>query len=140
MKIIKTIYILFFVLIFASCKKTQNQSVPYVPVNITIYPSLPQYIKLTTIGGWAYVSGGSKGIIVYRKSNDEFMAYDRHCPYKVEDGCVVAIDSTTNIIVKDKCCNSQFILTDGSVSNGPATTGLLKYATTYNGNALTINN
>jgi nitrite reductase/ring-hydroxylating ferredoxin subunit len=140
-KLFSCLFLIICVSSFLCCKKTtQNQGIPYVSVNTTIYPSLPQYIKLNTVGGWVYVAGGSKGIIVYRKTNEAFMAYDRHCTYQPEKGQVVYVDSTSNITIKDPLCNSQFLLTDGSVYSSPATMGLKSYATSFDGNALTITN
>lgn len=87
-----------------------------------------------------YINGGVKGIIVYKKSTDEFMAFERCSPYQPDQECAVVVDTTNNIIVKDPCSDSRFLLTDGSVQQGPATQGLKKYYTSWDGNALIISN
>lgn len=111
-----------------------------VPVNITIYPSTPAYFKLSAIGGWQYLNGGVKGIIVYHKDMNEYVAFERNSPYQPDNGCIIQVDTTNNIICFDPCSNSKFLLTDGSIQQGPATINLKKYATYWDGNALKISN
>jgi nitrite reductase/ring-hydroxylating ferredoxin subunit len=123
----------------SSCKKSTEPYVPYVRVNFTISPSDPQFNKLNVPGGWVYVTGGSRGIIVYRKSNDEFLAFDRHCPFQVADFCRVSVNNT-QIMAKDTCCGSEFVLTDGSVAKEPANRPLLQYQTGWDGFNLQVFN
>lgn len=123
-----------------SCKKGKNQTIPYVPVNIYINPSDPLYIKLAVPGGWLYLNGGSRGIIVYRRTVEEFVAYDRHCTYNVDDQCGKVSVNSTQIMAVDSCCLSEFVLTDGSVSKGPANQPLHQYQTSWDGNTLRIFN
>ncbi len=130
-----------FLLLLSSCSKNNNTNwIPYVPVNIDIYPANPQYININVIGGWVYVTGGSRGIIIYRFSQDEFYAFDRHCPYQPTNSCgKVKVDSD-NITLADSCCGSKFIIVDGSVIQGPAGLPLKKYKTYYDGTTLHITN
>lgn len=126
--------------VFTSCKKKQQGVIPYVAVNIYIYPSDPNFNQLNVPGGWAYVNGGSKGIIVYRRSNEDFVAFDRHCPYLPENSCSRVSVNSTQITAVDTCCGSEFILTDGSPTKSPATVPLQFYQTSFNGNELRIYN
>lgn len=125
---------MFFWLVFLiSCKKDINNPVPNVHFDITIYFNLPSYSSLEGIGGWAYVDGGSKGIIVYRKSQDEFLAFDRHSP--ANDGiCDKALEVDTNnfLQLNDLCSGAKFSLLDGSAISG-ANIGLRQYNTEFNG-------
>ena len=124
--------LLFLSLIFSpGCRKNKNV-VPYVPVDIYINISLPAYSDLNIIGGWAYVSGGSKGLIVYRQTADIFMAYDRHCTYNADNPCGSAIVDSTGLYAKCDCDGSKYQLYDGQVVNGPATYALKQYQTSYN--------
>jgi nitrite reductase/ring-hydroxylating ferredoxin subunit len=137
------IIFLFFIISFLlfACKRNSDEYIPNVPVNITIYPSNPQYFKLTTVGGWMYISGGVRGIIVYRNSINDFSAYDRNCSYQPQNACsTVNVDSSNNIYAFCPCCSSQFVLTDGSVAKGPANFPLKSYRTFFDGNALQISN
>lgn len=137
----KLIHTLFFgLLLFSSCNKDpKNDIIPYVPVNINIYVSDPAFFELSVIGGFTYINGGSKGIVVYRQTQDVFLAFDRHCTYNVNDACSVQADSSL-VFLEDSCCGSSFMLFDGSVSKGPATIPLKQYATSFDGNVLLISN
>lgn len=134
-----TSLVLLTALLLGGCKKEQ-QGVPYVYVNLTIYVNDPQNIALTTVGGWKYFSGGYNGLIVYRKSPGEFMVYDRACPvHPDEAGTQIEVDSS-NIILKDDVCESQFLFSDGSTIGGPAIIPLTHYPNTFDGSTLRIVN
>ena len=135
----KYLKIILIITVLIGCKRNQQQ-IRNVPVNITIYPSTPAYFNLSVPGGWVYINGGVKGIIVYKKSNDEFLAYERCSTYEPENECAVNVDTTNNVILIDPCSNSRFLITDGSVQQGPAFQSLKKYFTSWDGNALYISN
>ncbi|MBL4623978.1 MAG: hypothetical protein JKY42_02375 [Flavobacteriales bacterium] len=127
-------------ILFLGCSKSSDTGIPYVQVNIQLYTTDPVFFNLSAVGGWEYINGGSKGILVYRSGIDEFKAYDRHCPYQPGDACSkISVDSS-NIIAIDTCCGSQFVITDGQVTNGPAVEPLKEYQTSYDGTVLTITN
>lgn len=123
---------------FGGCKK-DNNAVPVVYTDVFLYTTDPAFAPLNATSGYIYVTGGSKGIIVYRKSQTEFMAYDRHCPYKVADGNVVTVDAS-GLIATDAVCGSKFLITDGSPNQGPAINSLKQYQTTFDGTVLHIFN
>jgi hypothetical protein len=127
------------VLLTSGCKKEQ-QGVPYTYVNLTIYVNDPQNVALATVGGWKYYGGGYRGLIVYRKSQAEFMVYDRACPVHAdESGALIVVDSS-NIILKDDLCGSQFLFSDGSTIGGPAIIPLTRYPTIFDGTILRVQN
>jgi len=113
-----------------SCEKDNQHPVPVVPVEFTINIESTQYIELNNIGGWAYFSGGYRGIVIYRWSFDEFRAFDRACPYHPYDECgfVKVIDPPTAIC---ECCGSMYLLLDGSVITGPSKYPLRQYRTYF---------
>lgn len=125
--------------LFSTCKKEQ-QGVPYAYVNLTIYVNDPQNIALTTTGGWKYFPGGYRGLIVYRKSPGEFMVYDRACPVHSDESSALIVVDSSNIILKDDVCESQFLFSDGSTIGGPAVIPLTHYANTFDGTTLRIAN
>lgn len=127
-------------LLQAGCKKEDNIGVPLTNVDIYVNINLPEYNDLTVTGGWVYLTGGSEGLIVYRKSPDEFTAMDRHCTYQPENLCHVTVDESGIIARDTTCCNSAFLMLDGSVTEGPAALGLKLYHTTFNGTTLHIFN
>ncbi len=128
-------------LLIIGCRRDRNNVIPNVLVDIEFNINNPEYINLTAVGGSMYLSGGSRGIVVYRLSQDEFVAMDRHCPYNPEDACgQVEFDSSSAVILKDNCCGSQFLITDGSLQSGPATNSLKRYQTFFDGTILRIYN
>ena len=94
----------------SSCRKENDSQIPNVPVNLTLYLSLPEYSALNSVGNSITINGGYKGIIVYRKSIDDFAAYDRACPYDpTASGSILNVDSSL-VQVKDDKCGSRFSL------------------------------
>ena len=130
-------------LLFMGCKKNGNQNpIPSIPFDITINIEFPSYSSLIGVGGWTYVVGGSKGIIVYRKSVDQFVAFDRQSPKDINNTCSSALtpDSTNFLQLIDICSGAKFSLYDGSAISG-SEFGLRQYQTVWNGtNSLRIYN
>lgn len=141
--------ILFFALVITfsaiSCKKKKSQSntsnpVPNLPVNIKIYPNDPLYYKLQTIGGWMYVNGGINGLVVYRKSNEEFVAIERTSSYYPDNAAAKVKVLGDNFTLRDTVSDSRWQIIDATVTKGPAEWPLRKYGTSFDGNLLSIVN
>ena len=132
----------FLLLLQTGCRKEMSIStgVPMVPVNIVLYVNNPGYAALNAIGGWMYVDGGVKGILIYRDSPNSFRAYDRNCTFQPLNICSTVYVDNTQIIAVDTCCGSKFSIVDGSVINGPAALSLQQYFTSYDGNLLHVYN
>lgn len=125
----------------SSCdEKIQHDTIPYVPFYAQIDVNSTEYIDLNTIGGWVYLTGGYKGILVYRISNEQFVAFERACPYDpTHNESRISMDKN-NITCSCNICESEFIILDGSVSKGPSTLPLMALYTYYDGYTLRINN
>ncbi len=136
----KWFYILLIPIFFLSCSKNENSNIPLVNVNVTINVNDPAYISMSVPGGWTYINGGSRGIIIYRVSTNEFKAYDRHCTYDSSNSCALVSVDVSNITALDDCCGSKFLLTDGSVTKAPASLPLKQYQTSFDGSVLRIFN
>ena len=120
-------------MLLTSCKEKEVYPIPNVPVNITLNLDLPSYQNLNAPGGWVYVDGGSRGIVVYRNF-DEFVALDRHSTYESNKDCaIVSIDTINAFILNDSCSTSQYNIIDGTVVTGPAKWGLKRYQTNWDG-------
>lgn len=76
------------------------------------------------------VSGGYGGIFVYRQSLDEFKAFDRACPTSPHS-CILSIDADNVLLVSSDCCNSIFLLIDGSVLDGTSEFPLKQYRASF---------
>ncbi len=132
----KILFILLFGIsfLFSSCKKNSQHPVPSVPFDITINITLPSYSDLIGVSGWAYVNGGSRGIIVYRRGIDEFIAFDRHSPADPDGACANPLypDTSNYLVLIDECNSATFSLYDGSpISNSDY--GLRQFQTSWNG-------
>jgi hypothetical protein len=124
--------------IFVSgCNKNKIHPVPDIPFDITIDINLPSYNALIGVGSYAYVNGGSRGIIVYRRNIDEFVAFDRHSPVDVDGSCPEPLypDPDNFLMLIDSCGPAKFSLFDGSPVEG-SEFGLRQYQTIYNGTNL----
>ena len=129
--------VLLAVTLLSGCNKNGTHPVPNVPFDLTINLNLPSYSSLIGVSGWAYVNGGSKGIIVYRRGIDEFIAFDRHSPADVNGECSTPLTPDTNnyLVLNDICNGASFSLYDGSpISNSEF--GLRQYQCSWNGNEL----
>ncbi|MBL6645389.1 MAG: hypothetical protein ISP55_02960 [Flavobacteriales bacterium] len=123
---------------FNSCRDTPGV-IPFVEVNVDLNLALPAYNSLNFPGNWLYISGGSRGLIVYRYTLDEFVVLDRHATFDVGAGCqcTVAEDGYT---ILDPCSDSQWYIFDGSFIQGPTTAPLERYTTTWIPPVLSIQN
>ena len=134
---LKVFFFSFTLILLSGCIKYNQTPVPNIPFDLTIDLNLPSYDALNGTGGWAYVNGGSRGIIVYRRSIDEFVAFDRHSPADEDGVCTQPLFPTEDnfLVLKDTCNNATFSLYDGMPINGSAF-NLRQYQTNYNGSNL----
>lgn len=119
----------FAALALTACRDTGSQ-IPLVAVDFTININEPQYFDLNVATGWVYITGGSRGIVIYRNSFDEFTAMDRHVPYNVQNGCAVTV-ADDNVLLDDPCSESQWLIIDGTLVTGPAQASLKTYRTSW---------
>ena len=144
------ITILIFALLF-SCSKESNDRLPLPPIDITINPNSTIYQEINIAGGWVYLDENdgalppSRGIIVYRLSEDQFVAFERTPPFKPDSCCNAAKTLCSALIVDypyvlDTCTNSKYLILDGSSVSGPSSMSLGVYVTEYYGSLLYIHN
>ena len=140
---VRTLLIALLLLSFSCKKKAQPAAanpVPSIPVTITLYPNDPLNFKVQAIGGWMYINGGINGIILYRKSNEEFVAIERTSSYLPDNASAKVKVMSDNFTLRDTISDSHWRMFDGTVTKGPATSSLRLYGTTYDGNTLRILN
>lgn len=123
----------------AGCRDRTITRVPDVPVNIAININQPDFFNLSVPSGWVYITGGSRGIIVFRKTQDEFVALERHSPYQPQDNCAVTVNED-NVIISDPCSDSQWLIMDGTIVQGPTAQPLRTYRTSFENPILYITN
>jgi nitrite reductase/ring-hydroxylating ferredoxin subunit len=133
---IRKIIFLSIVFSFFACNKNKQHPVPYFSFDANINLNLPSYVNLQGVGGWAYVVGiGSKGVVIYRQSQQNFVAFDRQSPAEGSLDCATGleVDEDNFLILNDPCSNAQFSLYDGSIIGGDTEWGLRAYTVEYNG-------
>lgn len=147
---LKYLYIIVVFILFGSCEKDKSASQNndfFPPVNFDININLlfPDAAPLQNMGGFIYRDGqavGYKGIVIYNNF-DEFLAFDRACPFKVDSACsrIFMADNNSKFQCgsgNNKCCASEFFLSTGTPSKGPADRPLRQYFVTRNGNFLRV--
>ena len=130
-----------FLLIFIgllSCTKDEN-IIPNVPVNFRIQAS-----ELGGVGSAIYTPEvyGVRGIIIYHKNSNEYVAFERACSYRPSNNCEVIQlnDELNQSFLTDSCCSSNFLLDDGTPFSGPALLQLKQYVTSFDGTYVYISN
>jgi len=134
-----------------SCNKGDDPQtdIPYAHINVVINPNSTLYQELNTVGGWMYyqwVNEPSRGLIIYRMTQDEFKAYERTPPVNSNGCCDVGSGFCTALLVddyfpfvQDTCSDLSYQILDGSPM-APATISLKQYMTVYDGLNLYITN
>jgi Rieske Fe-S protein len=116
--------------------KNKNDVIPYVYVDYYIYLNDPDFSSLNAVGNYVYVTGGYRGMIIYRRSIDEFAAYDRACTFDPSKDCEKVELDETGLVAECPCCESKYTIYDGYVMEGPASLPLKEYHTSFDGNTL----
>ncbi len=107
-------------------------------VNITSYTELASPEGSKDLGGDPnYGQYGVRGIILYRKSATEILAFEKNCSFQPREACsTVGIDQS-KLYMRDDCCGSTFNF-EGKPTGGLAWRPLLQYHTSLSGQILTI--
>ncbi len=126
-------------LVSACGRNLSDDPVPFIPfVDKIINLNLPEFINLRSDGGYVEVSGGVRGIILYRLNSSTYMAYERNCSFRPNEACATVNVHTSGLFMVDPCCGSNFNFSDGNPTGGPAWRPLVQYRTQLNGLTLTI--
>jgi hypothetical protein len=126
-------------LLLCGCNENQlaQDPLPYVFVNEQVFMNEVRALPLTTRdGAFIYISGGLKGIILYRKAPGQFIALERQSTSSA--GCQVKVDVTQQYVV-DTCNTTQYDF-NGSYIGGTATPNLRQYNVNYDGVRIAITN
>lgn len=113
------------------------------PVPIVQFPTftltISNYPSLLIDGGFIYRSEGVRGIIIYRKTNSSYLAFERNCTFRPNDVCSTIEVHSSNLYIFDPCCGSTFNF-DGNPTGSPASRALRQYQTSYSigTNTLTV--
>jgi len=129
---------LLFFIMFSGCK--DDDYIPEVLFNYYIDVNSVEYNSVKIPGNSVYLNvAGFRGVIIHCNYPDEYVAFERACPYHPEEvGAVVEIDESMNATCP--VCESQFSLYDGTVISGPAARPLKWYNTDLQGSILYVYN
>jgi nitrite reductase/ring-hydroxylating ferredoxin subunit len=128
------------IVLLLSCAKDDGTFIPDVYVNYTIPINDPSMSALNSPGGAVVISGhGVAGIIIYRRADNMFVAYDRCSSVNPQNKCAVTLDNPS-LTVTDPCSGAKFSLFDGTPVKAPATKSLKSYQVTANSLYLMVTN
>lgn len=123
-----------------ACDTSVEQSpIPDVPVQLEVNLNDIDNVALKQIGGYIYLLGGVRGIILRRESQDIYRAFDRNCTFQPMDSCAVVSFHSSGFYLEDTCCGSTFDLS-GYPTAGPAQYPLKEYHISQAGDILFITN
>ena len=147
--------------LFYGCRQIpENPNAPHAYINFTISLSDMNYQELQFVGNYKELTSdpesSSRGIIVYRMSQDEFLAYDR-LPPNYPNACTDSQGNTTRLVVElpfivDHCNNAYYNILNGEIfisedpEKIPSFIGdeyiypLFQYHTIFDGVRLTVYN
>ena len=126
------------ILVFAACQdQLQRDQIHRIYVYQEINLNDFRYNNLNIIGGYVYHEAGVRGIILYRKSMSQILAFERDCPFQPSDACALVSVDLSGLFMIDTCCTSRFDF-DGNPIAGPVQFPLLQYKTYQNQNYLII--
>lgn len=122
-----------------SCGREQRCNVPIGMTNFTIEPNSAYYSGLNNVGGYMYLTGGHRGVVVIRTAYDQFVAYERTCPADSTSAVEVTSNWGSSILECPKCHTLFVVNADGYPMDGGATAcPLYQYSTTYSGGILSV--
>jgi len=108
------------------------------PVNINTDLNNPQLNNAQTPGGFADLSGGSKGILLLNINGSKFVAFDKLCP---QNDCNAPMTFENGLVLKCSCDASEYSVNFGGA---PQTEGFecpaIEYKVSKNGSAIRISN
>lgn len=112
----KIIHILLFsILVFTNtaCDDNIDDIIPDVPVNIEFNLKEPQYQNLNIVMGAVKIDGygyRNNGVIVFRLSENEILAFDATCPKHIDTNASVNPDSNASGTATCPHCGTIYYL------------------------------
>ena len=118
---------LFILISLLSCSKDNADRIPEVFVS---YKITLQEFNIKSTNGLLIVNNqantGVAGLIIYKRADATFVAYDRCSSVNPQKKCAVVPDDP-NLTATDPCSGAKFSLFDGSPVKAPAQRSLKQY-------------
>ena len=124
--------LLLILVVFVRCDEDE---IPFPDVYVNVTLQLDTQLGNVLVGEYVEVDGhGVGGLIIFRASQNEFLAFDRACTYETSSEC--SLEDEVGYY-NCPCCGSQFWMisnTDlaGTLKQGPAKSSLKQYNCYYN--------
>ncbi len=128
---------MFGLFVFTSCEPQIQDGIPYVFVEIDINLNNTEFVDLQKDGGFVYILGGVRGIIIYRKDLSTYKAFERNSPVNPASACAVLDVDESGLFIVDPCSQAIFDF-DGNPINGISPFPLRQYITILDNNWLYI--
>lgn len=127
------------ILFCCSCRRGESCDVPIGLTNFKIEPNSAYHSGLNSVGGYEYLTGGHRGVVVVRLAYDQFVAFERTCPID-HNSSVEVVGDWGGSLLECPSCHTLFVTAnDGLPLDGGATTcPLYQYSTYYRGGVLEI--
>lgn len=125
-------------LVTSSCEPQLQNEIPYAFVEIDINLNDTEYLDLNLEGGYVYILGGVRGIILYRAGEEEYRAFERNSPVNPMAACSTIDVDASGLFMVDPCHNVFFDF-DGFPISGNSFP-MIQYSTILDRNWLYIRN
>lgn len=135
----KNLFLLFVFITLFSCDSDDNNNtfLPNARVDFTVNLNLSEGNNLLVPGGHAVFSNrGIRGVVVYRRSADLFVAFDLACPHVNLQNCSTM--TVGALFMSCPCDDERFQLTDGAPENGDVQHAARFYNVSLSGTILRI--
>lgn len=131
---------LLLLLAIGSCTTQEPQTnIPDVPVDIEVDLTSIDNQALQQLGGFIYLDGGVRGIVLIHTTTTDYVALDRNCTYQPTDAKAIVSMHSSGFFLEDPSCGSTFDL-NGFPTGGPAEFPLKEYSISRAGDILFIIN
>jgi nitrite reductase/ring-hydroxylating ferredoxin subunit len=138
MKTTGLVTIVLFLLV--SCTKNNEGRIPDTYVNFHAPLSDPRISQLNSPGGVVTIEGyGVAGLIIYRRPDNSYVAFDRCSSVNPQQKCAVTPDNPS-LTATDPCSGAKFSLYDGAPMKDPAKRPLKQYQVNITSFEITITN
>ena len=123
----KKILLLISIISLLSCESNDNYSRCDILNPVTINLANPQFINLQVPAGWAYASGGPKGLIIYN-TGSSFKAFSRECPQLSTCTKLLVVENDIKMVCP--CDDATFSILDGSPQTSGVTDAVCEFKVT----------
>ena len=126
-----------FLVFQTSCEPQIIDGIPFAFVEIDVNLNQSDFVDLRRDGGFVYILGGVKGIILYHENENSYWAFERNSPVNPTSACAIVDVDQSGLFIIDPCSGATFDFT-GTPTNGIARFPLRTYGTTLDNNWLYI--